>query len=558
MNKKGDYLMFKKLLCGVVAMTMVLGLASCDKTQKETKVSGDEVLGLVMTDMMSWDMTKGIEIDGSVNTKLGNYTKAGDFNFKFALNPTTGSLSAVQIHLDNALGSSFDAYIDQTASYICIDDFKLMVPATTQSDDGITIVPLETNSSTSDPMSDLVEQFDFYKVSDTKYYMTAKTEFIELLNLQIATVLANSLPFLGLNFKELRIDFNLTKDQKLNGVGLKTVVALSIDNETLNCEFNGNISINKENAMPTIPTDASSYMTVEQFMQQLVQTPLTGSVELDVQVGELQAVLAADISYTLDVTTGYPNISIDINDKTTIDIMALLGATGVTLKKITIAYDEETLGMALNLYDDQNQLIMSVPFSSSTNTPSDNPSDTPLASSGSESQETTTTIDMVFVKEILKAILFDFTIVENDDNITITFNSQLWNVIKNYAQEALETYFGGDIAQVIQQLETANEAIKAQNPDTYEQDANYQSNLRMIQLLTILNNILSIETAQVVINLEYTETSTTLVLSVISGNDSIQLTISVDQTLIMLTLFSVGLSTWVIGSSTNTPSISVA
>ena len=99
-------------------------------------------------------------------------------------------------------------------------------------------------------------------------------------------------------------------------------------------------------------------MTVEQFMQQLVQTPLTGSVELDVQVGELQAVLAVDISYTLDVTTGYPNISIDINDKTTIDIMALLGATGVTLKKITIAYDEETLGMALNLYDDQNQLII--------------------------------------------------------------------------------------------------------------------------------------------------------------------------------------------------------
>lgn len=44
-------------------------------------------------------------------------------------------------------------------------------------------------------------------------------------------------------------------------------------------------------------------MTVEQFMQQLVQTPLTGFIELDVQVGELQAVLAADISYTLDVTT---------------------------------------------------------------------------------------------------------------------------------------------------------------------------------------------------------------------------------------------------------------
>ena len=35
--------MFKKLLCGVVAMTMPLGLASCDNTQKETKVSGDEV-----------------------------------------------------------------------------------------------------------------------------------------------------------------------------------------------------------------------------------------------------------------------------------------------------------------------------------------------------------------------------------------------------------------------------------------------------------------------------------------------------------------------------------
>lgn len=29
--------MFKKLLCGVVAMTMALGLASCDKTQKENK-----------------------------------------------------------------------------------------------------------------------------------------------------------------------------------------------------------------------------------------------------------------------------------------------------------------------------------------------------------------------------------------------------------------------------------------------------------------------------------------------------------------------------------------
>lgn len=101
--------MFKKILSGVVAMTMVLGLASCDKTQEEKKVSGDEVLGLVMTDMMSWDMTKGIEIDGSVNTKLGNYTKAGDFNFKFALNPTTGSLSAVQIHLDNVLGHPLNA-----------------------------------------------------------------------------------------------------------------------------------------------------------------------------------------------------------------------------------------------------------------------------------------------------------------------------------------------------------------------------------------------------------------------------------------------------------------
>lgn len=75
-----------------------------------------------------------------------------------------------------------------------------MVPATTQSDDGITIVPLETNSSTSDPMSDLVEQFDFYKVSDTKYYMTAKTEFIELLNLQIATVLAKFTSIFGIEF----------------------------------------------------------------------------------------------------------------------------------------------------------------------------------------------------------------------------------------------------------------------------------------------------------------------------------------------------------------------
>lgn len=546
--------MFKKLLCGVVAMTMVLGLASCDKTQKETKVSGDEVLGLVMTDVMSWDMTKGIEIDGSVNTKLGTYTKTSDFNFKFALNPTTGSLSAVQIHVDDIYKSSFDVYADQTGSYIRFDDFKLMIPATIPSDDGITIVPSKANSSTSDPMSNLVEQFDFYKVSDTKYYMTAKVEFIELLNLQIATSLTNSLPFLGLNFKELRIDFSLTKDQKLNGIGLKTVVALSIDNETLDYEFNGDISLNKENAMPTIPSDASSYMTVEQFMQQIVQTPLTGSVKLDVQVGELQAVLAVDISYTLDMTTGYPNISIDINEDTTIDIMALLGAVGVTLKKITIAYDEETLGMALNLYNDQDQLIMSIPFSSSTDTPSD----TPLASSGSESQETATTIDMVFVKEILKAILFDFTIVEKDNSVTITFNSQLWNVIKNYAKEALEVYFGGDIAQVIQQLEAANEAIKAQNPDTYEQDANYQSNLQMIQLLTILNNVLSFETAQVVVNLECAATSTSLVLSVISGDDSIQLTISFDKPLMMLILFSAGLSSWIIGSSTASPSITVA
>lgn len=547
--------MFKKLLCGVVAMTMVLGLASCDKAQEETKVSGDEVLGLVMTDVMSWDMTKGIEIDGNVNTKLGNYTKAGDFNFKFALSATTGAMIA-QIHVDDVYGSTFDAYIDQTVSYIRIDDFKVMIPTMTQAqvvEDNTTL--FASDPSTSDPMSDLVEQFDFYKVSDTKYYMTAKAEFIELLNLQIATALTNAIPFLGLNFKELRIDFSLTNDQKLNGIGLKTAVALSIDNETLNCEFDGNVSVNKENAMPTIPSDASSYMALEQFMQQIVQTPLTGSVELDVQVGELQAVLAVDISYTLDMTTGYPNIAIDINEKTTIDIMALLGATGVTLKKITIAYDEETLGMALNLYNDQDQLIMSIPLSSSTDTPSDNPSDTPLASSGSESQETTTTIDMVFVKEILKAILFDFTIVEKDGNITMTFNSQLWNVIKNYAKEALETYFGGDIAQVIQQLETANEAIKAQNPDTYEQDANYQSNLRMIQLLTILNNVLSIETAQVIVNLEYTASSTTLVLSVISGNDSIQLTVSVDKPLIMLTLLSAGFSTWVIGSSTTSPSI---
>lgn len=547
--------MFKKLLCGVVAMTMVLGLASCDKTPEETKVSGDEVLGLVMTDVMSWDMTKGIEIDGSVNTKLGNYTKAGDFNFKFALSATTGAMIA-QIHVDDVYGSTFDAYIDQTVSYIRIDDFKVMIPTMTQAqvvEDNTTL--FASDPSTSDPMSDLVEQFDFYKVSDTKYYMTAKAEFIELLNLQIATALTNAIPFLGLNFKELRIDFSLTNDQKLNGIGLKTAVALSIDNETLNCEFDGNVSVNKENAMPTIPSDASSYMALEQFMQQIVQTPLTGSVELDVQVGELQAVLAVDISYTLDMTTGYPNIAIDINEKTTIDIMALLGATGVTLKKITIAYDEETLGMALNLYNDQDQLIMSIPLSSSTDTPSDNPSDTPLASSGSESQETTTTIDMVFVKEILKAILFDFTIVEKDGNITMTFNSQLWNVIKNYAKEALEAYFGGDIAQVIQQLETANEAIKAQNPDTYEQDANYQSNLRMIQLLTVLNNVLSIETAQVIVNLEYTASSTTLVLSVISGNDSIQLTVSVDKPLIMLTLLSAGFSTWVIGSSTTSPSI---
>lgn len=542
MNKKGDYLMFKKLLCGVVAMTMALGLASCDKTQEEKKVSGDEVLGLVMNDVITWDFTKGIEIDGDVSTKLGNYTKTGDFNVKLAMDAVTGGMIA-QIQMNDLMGSDFEAYIDETVSYIHIGEIKMVVPASSTSSP---VYPASdpSTSDSEDVISNFIAQFDFYQLSETKYYMTAKKEFLTSLNLQIESYLSTTIPFLGVELKELRVDLGLTNQQKLNHVSVKVGAGISIDDETLNCEFKGSVSLNK-NAMPTKPSDTSNYVTAEVLMQQLLQNPLTGSLELNAKLGDLEVTIAVDVSFVYDMQTGYPTITIDINEKTTIDIMELLGVPDVTLKKMVIAYDEESLGLALSLYDAEDNLIVKLPFTSS----SDTPSDTPLASSGSETQQPTPTIDMVLLKEILKAVLFDFTIVEEEGKIEVTFNSQLWNVLTNYVQEALETSFGGSLEQVIQQLMAENEAIKEQNPSGYEQDANYQNNLQYIQLLTLANQILSIESAKIVIAVEYEANSTTLMLSVESASDFITLTIHVDVSFMMLTMTSVGFAMWIVGSS---------
>lgn len=167
--------MFKKILSGVVAMTMVLGLASCDKTQEEKKVSGDEVLGLVMNDVITWDFTKGIEIDGDVSTKLGNYTKTGDFNVKLAMDAVTGGMIA-QIQMNDLMGSDFEAYIDETVSYIHIGEIKMVVPASSTSSP---VYPASdpSTSDSEDVISNFIAQFDFYQLSETKYYMTAKKEF---------------------------------------------------------------------------------------------------------------------------------------------------------------------------------------------------------------------------------------------------------------------------------------------------------------------------------------------------------------------------------------------
>ena len=105
---------------------------------------------------------------------------------------------------------------------------------------------------------------------------------------------------------------------------------------------------------------------------------------------------------------------------------------------------------------------------------------------------------------------------------------------------------------------TENEAIKEQNPSGYEQDANYQNNLQYIQLLTLANQILSIESAKIVIAVEYEANSTTLMLSVESASDFITLTIHVDVSFMMLTMTSVGFAMWIVGSSTPanpTPSV---
>ena len=401
--------MFKKLLCGFLAMTMVYGLGSCDKSEeKETKVDGNQVLGLVMTDVMTWDMTKGIEINGNVNTKLGTYTKSGGFNLKVAMNALT-SEPIYEMHVNDAFGVDFDAYIDSTASYIALGDLKVLVPVTT-SDDTLTSYASDPSS---DPFAELVAQFDFYKLSDTSYYMTAKKEFLTTVNLYLPTLMEQILPFLNVTLNELRIDFQLTKDQHLSKVALKVGTTLGIDDKEINAEFSGNLSVNKEDAMPAVPTDAASYLSVEQIIGQLFQEPITGSVELAIALGELNEILALDISFAVDMEIGYPSITIDVNEKTTINILELAGIPDVVLKKITIAYDEEVSGLAITLYDDKNNVIVSMPLSSSSENPSDDSNgNTPLYA------ESTTTIEMEIAKDIIKAMFFDFTLEEEEGKLT--------------------------------------------------------------------------------------------------------------------------------------------
>ncbi len=516
----------KKIICSFfMALAMVVGLASCDKKEEKPvakKVSGDEVLGLVMTDVMQWDLSQGIAIEGKQSTKFGGVDSTSSISLKLSVSQM-GELN-VEAHEELLPGFKMDMYVISNVLYLNLDGVKITQNLVSEE---TPMIAQALNAQEEDPFEAIMQMFDFYKLSETKYYITAKTEFLTMMNQMIeSTLVQNSFDFLKFTIGELRLDLEFSKDLHLKGIGLKAKSALKIEDQEAKFEVDASVSINTNNALPALPADSATYLPMETVIGNLVASPIHASLNLNVAFSNGQKMgIALSIDYSLDTTKMSPVVMITI-DEDTMGLTALFDFP--TAKYLKIALDEETQGFALTILDKDETELAKISLQSTINPePTPTPNEPLQLVEGEENP-----IDVTLIKNLLIAILFDHSVVSKEDHLQIAFGNKLSGMINEFIASFIDLEgMEAKLAQVMQAIED----LKTTNPD-YEKDPTYQVLLAQVKMMQAVKGLVTMGANQFIIDVRYPNDKTNVSLELKNNSDSLKLTAEVDLSLAELML----------------------
>ena len=505
----------KKIICSFfMALAMVVGLASCDKKEEKPvakKVSGDEVLGLVMTDVMQWDLSQGIAIEGKQSTKFGGVDSTSSISLKLSVSQM-GELN-VEAHEELLPGFKMDMYVISNVLYLNLDGVKITQNLVSEE---TPMIAQALNAQEEDPFEAIMQMFDFYKLSETKYYITAKTEFLTMMNQMIeSTLVQNSFDFLKFTIGELRLDLEFSKDLHLKGIGLKAKSALKIEDQEAKFEVDASVSINTNNALPVLPADSATYLPMETVIGNLIASPIHASLNLNVAFSNGQKMgIALSIDYSLDTTKMSPVVMITI-DEDTMGLTAFFGMP--TAKYLKIALDEETQGFALTILDKDETELAKIPLQSTIN-PEPTPNEPLQLVEGEENP-----IDVT---------LFDHSVVLKEDHLQIAFGKKLSGMINEFIASFIDLEgMEAQLAQVMQAIED----LKTTNPD-YEKDPTYQVLLAQVKMMQAVKGLATMGANQFIIDVRYPNDKTNVSLELKNNSDSLKLTAEVDLSLAELML----------------------
>lgn len=340
----------KILLSVVVSAAMVVGLTSCEDKGKTEQIKSTEVVQKLTMSLTTLDPSTGIAISGNQSTKLGKINENSEFTMNIKMDDYMSTVEALSLTAEALPGLNVSIYSDTTASYVNLNGLKYASAPLIKPDDD-SGKPLEaadpSDSSEQDIMAMLDDLFEFYKVSDASYYLTASNNGLLMVNTLIENALSSeelSLGFLKVTLSKLRVDLGFTKDEMINSIKLNVEGKVEANEKHANFSLKANVSL-KTKVNVTAPSDVNNYQPINQIAASILAKPITAQLTLD-----FNSVMPSTSQDTTIDPQAVDNTeeNNEFSGKITVDVtfeMETIGTSPDTMQlpKITLTISEDTL-----------------------------------------------------------------------------------------------------------------------------------------------------------------------------------------------------------------------